>query len=174
MGKLNNSLISTLQNSTLKQKLQKDIYAIDINFGGYSLYTQTENSLEKQHSTLQSETQYKFLEENGTNSIIIKAGKDANSNRVLAWLVSKPGDYVRNYNQSGILYNFLSTNINDNNLQNLKDLLTVKFNDIFAGDLTLINVNIIPNNNNKTLVITMLVTDNYDKTVFPVNAEVSL
>lgn len=144
----NKSIIKEVQDKVLKKKIDEYSSGVDINFRGY--------------------------DRNTYNDSIIKKGTDAHINRVLFWLSSKRDDYVRDSFKGGILYDMLGEVTRESNLKEWEYTIKNRFNEEFSGDLDLMLVTVSLDNDNKKIIIDMVVRDTIDNRTFPISTGVEI
>lgn len=147
----NPSRISDLQSYTISQNINISTREFDINYNGY-----------------------KALNPNSENKSLVLSGVKADANRVLFWLSSKRDDYVRSYLKGGVLYDLLGQVANDSNLDYWREEIVRRFNEEFSGEMTMLFIELNINKKTKTLIINMIVKDNFNDVTFPVNTEAAL
>lgn len=147
MAVLNNSVIKDSQLKSLKDRIYYGTNSIDLNFRGYD------------HTDPDS-------------SIIMKRDK-ANVNRVLFWLSSKKDDYIRESLKGGVLYSLLGVLCSTTNLSEWEQTITVQFNSAFANDMSLMYIKLYADKNYRKIIVTMVVKDLVDESVFTVSTEAS-
>lgn len=143
----NKNSISNLQTQTLQDKINSTYEGIDFNFQGFNHLTDKPSDF-------------------------IKSGNDAHVNRCLLWLCSKVNDYCRESFKGGKLYNLLGLINNDENLEEWRQDLAKKFNNEFAGDLSIFDLNL--KTNNRTVTVTMIVKDVLNNSFFNVSTNATL
>lgn len=94
-----------------------------------------------------------------TQDEFVLTGTSAIKNKVLLWLSSSYGDYVREPNKGGPLENLLGKTLTEDNAAFIKISLQLLFKEIFAGDLTLAEISVNPNKDYRRWDITLLVQD---------------
>ena len=147
MPRLNSPLISDLQSTTFKEKINTSLNEVDLNWLGNNRYS--DDSFEKY-------------------------GTKANVNRVLLWLASKPDDYIRESLKGGILYSLLGQLTSDTNLREWESSIREKFNAEFSQDLEIFLLKLTADKTYKKLKIEMIVRDVLLNKTFPVSTEASL
>ncbi len=144
-------ITSDLQTRNISQNVNISLRRVDLNFMG--------------NKTLSRYSKEKKLE---------LSGVQADVNRVLFWLSSKRDDYVRSYLKGGVLYDLLGSLANEPNLEYWKEEITRRFNEEFSGEMTLFFIELTINKKTRTLIINMVVRDNFSNITFPVNTEAAL
>ena len=144
-------ITSDLQTRNISQNVNISLRRVDLNFMG--------------NKTLSRYSKEKKLE---------LSGVQADVNRELFWLSSKRDDYVRSYLKGGVLYDLLGSLANEPNLEYWKEEITRRFNEEFSGEMTLFFIELTINKKTRTLIINMVVRDNFSNITFPVNTEAAL
>lgn len=144
-------ITSDLQTRNISQNVNISLRRVDLNFMG--------------NKTLSRYSKEKKLE---------LSGVQADVNRVLFWLSSKRDDYVRSYLKGGVLYDLLGSLANEPNLEYWKEEIIRRFNEEFSGEMTLLFIELTINKKTRTLIINMVVRDNFSNITFPVNTEAAL
>lgn len=147
MPTLNSSYISDIQTQNLSEKVETYKNTIDLKYDGYDRYEDIPFE---------------------------RKGMYSHANRVLLWLASKPNDYVRGNLRGGVLYSLIAQKMNDYNLSDWENTLRNKFNEEFSGELSLVYIKLIENNEKNTLSINLMVRDALSKEAFPLQTEVDL
>jgi hypothetical protein len=147
MAVLNNSVINDSQLKSLKDRIYYGTNSIDLNYLGYD-HTDPDSS-------------------------IIKKRDEANVNRVLFWLSSKKDDYIRESLKGGVLYSLLGVLCNTTNLTEWEQTITVQFNSAFANDMSLMYIKLYSDKAYRKIIVTMVVKDLVDESVFTVSTEAS-
>lgn len=139
----NTSLLSELQSTSLAEDSISFIEGKDLNYQGYDL------------SDKKSEFEL--------------TGIDAIKNKVLFWLTSTPGDFVRDPNKGGILYSVLGKTINPDRIERIKSNIFSYFEDNFQGELNLLDVSVLPKDlARRSWKITLFVRDPLSRENFKV------
>lgn len=147
MSKLNKSIIGELQSLTLKDKIDKSLSGVDINYQGRNrLYSNN----------------------------LVKKGYDAHINRALFWLSSKRDDYVRESFKGGVLYDLLGILDSNTNLSYWEDTIKRRFNDEFSNDLELVMLELIMDKTRRKLTLNMIIKDVIENKTFPASTEVKI
>lgn len=147
----NPSRISDLQSYTISQNINISLRGIDLNYNGY-----------------------KKINPNSRNKTLVLSGVQASANRVLFWLSSKRDDYVRSYLKGGVLYDLLGVIAHEDNLEYWKEEIVRRFNEEFSGEMAILFIELKINKKTKTLIVNMIVKDNFNNVTFPVNTEAAL
>lgn len=147
MSNLNKSLISDFQTKTFEEKIKASVNGVDLYWLGYD---HTSDLLP---------------------SSVERYGVQANINRVLLWLSSKPNDYIRESLKGGILYSLLGQLTQDTNLEDWERIIKSRFNDEFANDLDLFYLKITPDKAYRKITINMIVRDKVTNNTFPLTTE---
>ena len=104
----------------------------------------------------------------------VLSGFQANVNRVLLWLASKPNDYIRQSYKGGVLYALLAQKAADPDLRSWESEIKDRFNTDFSQDLSLVTLDLNIDKKTKTLSLHMIVQDNITNAMIPVVTGVSL
>ena len=101
-------------------------------------------------------------------------GTEAIKNKVLLWLTSSQGDYVREPYKGGILWGFLGKSLTDYNASTIQQDIQTYFAANFQGELELINVNVQKDIENRRWKIEMFVKDPIRRETFNLAVGVSI
>ena len=135
-------LVSEAQSMVFAEAVEASVNGVDLNMKGFSLEDiSVEFSL---------------------------SGTEANKNRVMLWLYSMPGDYVREPEKGGPLYALIGKGLNQDNADTISDSLTLSFNSFFSEDLTLIDLVVIPDTKARRWKITLYVNDPIRRELFDI------
>lgn len=140
-------ILSEYQSSNLGSTAYQSINGVDLNYEGHS---------------------------NVDGNDFVLEGNDAIHNKVLFWLTSVSGDYVREPQKGGPLYAILGKSLKDEDLENIKTSLTDYFNENFQGELSLEDVQIQANKSTRGIVLVLYVHDPLRRELFKVSAAVEL
>lgn len=114
----------------------------------------------------------------GDSNNFILSDVEALKNKVLFWLMSMEGDYVREPDKGGLLYSLLGKTLTEENLKDIKSLISSGFQDIFGKELRLLTLDITPdrskNNGKSGIVINMTIKDLLSFDLFRVAAGVEI
>lgn len=147
MAKLNKSIIGELQSLSLKDKIDKTLSGVDIDYRGRNrLYGNT----------------------------LVKKGYEAHLNRALLWLASKRNDYVREDLKGGVLYDLLGIVDSSIDLSYWEDIIKEKFNNEFSNDLELIMIKLTMDRTKRKLTLNMIIKDVIENITFPASTEVKI
>lgn len=135
-------LVSEAQSMLFAEAMEAAVNGVDFNLKGYSL-------------------------EDRTTEFVLE-GTAANKNRVMLWLYSKPGDYVRQPDKGGPLYAILGIPLSKDNADAIEDSITLSFNNFFSPDLELVDAVVQPDNANKRWIITLYVKDPIRRELFDI------
>ena len=134
-------------------------------------------------STTLSQDSYDFIKGVDVNFLgnengFILSDSEALKNKILFWLVSAIGDYVRKPSKGGPLYNILGKAITPANLANIKMSLSSGFQDMFGREMRLVSLEVNMDKASQTgkagLIINMTVKDLLSYDLFRVAAGVEL
>ncbi len=134
-------------------------------------------------STSLKQDSYDFIKGIDVNFLGNKDGfiledTDALKNKILFWLMSARGDYVRQPSKGGPLYGIIGKAITPNNLANIRATLTSGFQDMFGKELRLVSLEVDMDKSAQTgkagIVINMTVKDLLSYNLFRVAAGVEL
>mgnify|MGYP004514823037 CR=1 FL=1 len=150
MANSNSYIASELQTRSFRDKIELTSSGVDFNWRGFD-------------HTADSTKKWNNLELRGV---------DANVNRVLFWLASKPYDYIRSNTRGGVLYELIGGINNDPNTQLWEESIRTGFNTEFSNDLDLLYLNLKLDKSERSLGITMIVRDKITNRTFPVSTEV--
>lgn len=161
MSTLNPSIISDLQTTSLKDKINQTTNGVDLNWRGYSAQNKG-NSASYNVSQFVGGTEVFPIDDTTlSGDYTFEKYKDrANFNRAVAWLASKHGDYVRQSEKGcGLLYALIGKTMNEMTLRDLENRISEAFNKDFMSDMEMMNLSITQDAKNKRLIITMMVRD---------------
>lgn len=134
-------------------------------------------------STTLSQDSYDFIKGVDVNFLgnengFILSDSEALKNKILFWLMSAKGDYVRNPSKGGPLYNILGKAITPANLANIKMSLSSGFQDMFGREMRLVSLEVNMDKASQTgkagIIINMTVKDLLSYDLFRVAAGVEL
>ena len=148
-------------NSSYQKLLNIDL---NLNIGDTRNYSNIDN-----FSDLFSEKTLKKLDENK----LVLTDEECDKNRILLWLTSEDGDYVRT-NVHGILYRMLGQRLDENTLEYWRNQLVQKFNIDFNNELSIIYLDLSINKKKRSLVINMVVKNNRTEMTTTTQVEASL
>ena len=137
---------------------------LNLNIGDTRNYSNIDN-----FSDLFSEKTLKKLDENK----LVLTDEECDKNRILLWLTSEDGDYVRT-NVHGILYRMLGQRLDENTLEYWRNQLVQKFNIDFNNELSIIYLDLSINKKKRSLVINMVVKNNRTEMTTTTQVEASL
>ncbi len=109
----------------------------------------------------------------GTVASFSLSGTAAVKNKVMLWLVSSYGDYVREPDKGGPLENLLGKTLTTANKERIERSLTVAFTDFFLGDLELAGIDVSIDATNKMWKIRLIVSDPVRRELFDLAVGVS-
>lgn len=101
-------------------------------------------------------------------------GTEAIKNKVLFWLTSSQGDYVREPDKGGILWGLLGRSLTEENGRRAQQDIQTFFEVNFRGELNLISVQVRGDKENKRWKIEMFVKDPIRRELFNVAVGVSI
>ena len=114
----------------------------------------------------------------GNEGGFILEDTEALKNKILFWLTSARGDYVRQPSKGGPLYSVIGKAITPNNIANIQASLSSGFQDMFGKELRLISLDI---NMDKSaqpgkagIIVNMVIKDLLSYVLFRVAAGVEL
>ena len=134
-------------------------------------------------STTLSQDSYDFVKGVDINFLGNEGGfiledTEALKNKILFWLTSARGDYVRQPSKGGPLYSVIGKAITPNNIANIQASLSSGFQDMFGKELRLISLDI---NMDKSaqpgkagIIVNMVIKDLLSYDLFRVAAGVEL
>ena len=134
-------------------------------------------------STTLSQDSYDFIKGVDVNFLgneggFILSDSEALKNKILFWLMSAKGDYVRKPSKGGPLYNILGKVITPANLANIKMSLSSGFQDMFGREMRLVSLDVsidkTPQTGKAGIIINMTVKDLLSYDLFRVAAGVEL
>jgi hypothetical protein len=134
--KTTSPIISELQSQAFAETSTAYVNGVDFNFQGHEL---------DEDSTQESD--------------FVLNGVEAVRNRVLFWLTSAQGDYVREPSKGGLLYQLLGTTLTDSNLAAIEQEIEIFFSTNFSGELTLLKAYIVADVEQHQWVIKLYVQD---------------
>jgi len=82
-------------------------------------------------------------------------GKEAITNALKSWLLSKRGDYIRRPNEGGFLYNWLCKPMSDYNTKRILSSLQIGITYTFAPRIIIETLEVIPNYGRKIYTINL-------------------
>lgn len=141
-------ILSEIQNQAFANRAELLVDGRDLNYKGFSLG-------------------------NATGMVFSLKGTEAVKNKVMLWLVSSYGDYVREPEKGGPLENLLGKTLSDTNKEMIERSLSIAFTDFFQGDLTLAGATVTPDVTNKRWKIRLLVNDPVRRELFEIAVGVS-
>ena len=148
MAVLNTSVINESQLKSIETRILSNSNGVDLNYLGF--------------------------DHTDTDSKIIKTREEANINRVLFWLASKPDDYIREPLKGGILYSLMGTLCNATNLSEWEQKITSRFNSAFSDDMSLVYLKLYTDRSYKKIIVTMVVKDIVENSIFSVSTEATV
>lgn len=134
-------------------------------------------------STTLSQDSYDFIKGVDINFLgnegsFILEDSDALRNKILFWLTSARGDYVRQPSKGGPLYSIIGKTITANSLASIKASLSSGFQDMFGKELRLISLDVNLDKSTQPgkagVVINMTVKDLLSYNLFRVAAGVEI
>ena len=134
-------------------------------------------------STTLSQDSYDFIKGVDINFLgnegdFILEDTEALKNKILFWLTSARGDYVRQPNKGGPLYGVIGKAITPNNIANIQASLSSGFQDMFGKELRLISLDINMDKSAQSgkagIIVNMVVKDLLSYNLFRVAAGVEL
>jgi hypothetical protein len=143
------AIISEDQSILLTKTADYVINGADFNYGGYTL-----------GEALTTADQF----------VLYK--NDAIRNRILFWLGTFPGDYIRQPSKGGPLYSMLGKTLTESNAQQLEATIRNQFTENFT-DVSLENVIVTPNIQAKRWDVSIVVFDLITREAFIVDVGVS-
>lgn len=135
-------LMSEAQSTVFAEAVKASVNGVDLNIAGYSL-----DNISVEFSL---------------------SGTEANKNRVMLWLYSAPGDYVREPEKGGPLYAILGRALTQDSADSIEESITLSFNTLFAGDLNLVDTRVVPDTTARRWKITLYVNDPIRRELFDV------
>lgn len=143
-------ILSEVQNQTFANTAKLVINGSDFAYRGFSL---EENAIQRTTFTLD--------------------GTEAIKNKVMLWLVSSYGDYVREPEKGGPLENLLGRTLTEENASFIRSSMGILFATFFQGDLNLMEAIVEPDKQNRRWKITLLVQDPVRRELFDIAVGVS-
>ena len=134
-------------------------------------------------STTLSQDSYNFIKGVDINFLgnegdFILEDTEALKNKILFWLTSARGDYVRQPSKGGPLYSVIGKAITPNNIANIQASLSSGFQDMFGKELRLISLDINMDKSAQSgkagIIVNMVVKDLLSYNLFRVAAGVEL
>ena len=134
-------------------------------------------------STTLSQDSYDFIKGIDVNFLgneggFILSDSEALKNKILFWLTSARGDYVRQPSKGGPLYSVIGKAITPNNLANIQASLSSGFQDMFGKELRLISLDINMDKSSQPgkagIIVNMVIKDLLSYDLFRVAAGVEL
>ena len=114
----------------------------------------------------------------GNEGDFILEDTEALKNKILFWLTSARGDYVRQPNKGGPLYGVIGKAITPNNIANIQASLSSGFQDMFGKELRLISLDINMDKSSQPgkagIIVNMVIKDLLSYDLFRVAAGVEL
>lgn len=114
----------------------------------------------------------------GNEGSFILEDSEALKNKILFWLTSAKGDYIRQPSKGGPLYSVIGKAITPNNLANIQASLSSGFQDMFGKELRLISLDINMDKSAQSgkagIIINMVVKDLLSYDLFRIAAGVEL
>ena len=114
----------------------------------------------------------------GNEGGFILEDTEALKNKILFWLTSARGDYVRQPNKGGPLYGVIGKAITPNNIANIQASLSSGFQDMFGKELRLISLDINMDKSVQSgkagIIVNMVIKDLLSYDLFRVAAGVEL
>lgn len=135
-------LISEVQNIVFAQEASATINGVDLNVNGFSINN-----------------------EDPSQQFVLD-GQDAVRNKVMFWLYSDRGDYVRESFKGGPLTALLGKRLAEDSAGDIERSLRSSFEEVFGADLTLTTLLVIPNSIEKRWDLTMYVLDPIRRDLF--------
>ena len=134
-------------------------------------------------STTLSQDSYDFIKGVDINFLGNEGGfiledTEALKNKILFWLTSARGDYVRQPSKGGPLYSVIGKAITPNNIANIQASLSSGFQDMFGKELRLISLDINMDKSVQSgkagIIVNMVIKDLLSYDLFRVAAGVEL
>ena len=134
-------------------------------------------------STTLSQDSYDFIKGVDINFLGNEGGfiledTEALKNKILFWLTSARGDYVRQPSKGGPLYGVIGKAITSNNIANIQASLSSGFQDMFGKELRLISLDINMDKSSQPgkagIIVNMVIKDLLSYDLFRVAAGVEL
>ena len=134
-------------------------------------------------STTLSQDSYDFVKGVDINFLGNEGGfiledTEALKNKILFWLTSARGDYVRQPSKGGPLYSVIGKAITPNNIANIQASLSSGFQDMFGKELRLISLDINMDKSTQPgkagIIVNMVIKDLLSYDLFRVAAGVEL
>ena len=134
-------------------------------------------------STTLSQDSYDFVKGVDINFLGNEGGfiledTEALKNKILFWLTSARGDYVRQPSKGGPLYGVIGKAITSNNIANIQASLSSGFQDMFGKELRLISLDINMDKSAQSgkagIIVNMVIKDLLSYDLFRVAAGVEL
>lgn len=141
-------IISELQNQKFTTFAKEYIDGVDLNYQGSS-------------------------SEAGSYPFIMR-GTDTMRNKVLFWLSSVKGDYVRESSKGGILYSLLGSTMTEEAALRTKSAITAFFAAHFQQDLQLLEVSVVADKPTRRWIVTLYVQDPIRRELFTAAVGVSI
>lgn len=114
----------------------------------------------------------------GNEGGFILEDTEALKNKILFWLTSARGDYVRQPSKGGPLYSVIGKAITPNNIANIQASLSSGFQDMFGKELRLISLDINMDKSSQPgkagIIVNMVIKDLLSYDLFRVAAGVEL
>ena len=137
-------LISESQDITLARRANGVVNGVDLNYLGYDI--------------------------DELSSVLVLEGTEALKNRVLFWFLTKPGDFVREPNKGGPLYDLLGRPFSESERENIELTIKTKFSESFeSSDLELTTLTVTPEPTSRKWQIQMIVTDLVERDLFTIS-----
>lgn len=141
MRKTISPLISEAQNRLLKDTAQYLINGTDLNLEGSTLSNQEPFVLD---------------------------GTAALQNKVILWLLSTNGDYIREPEKSGPLYAVLGRPLNEDTAEDIQTSIRLGFENMFSVEFSLIDVRVVPDPQARRWVIGIDALDRISREYFDI------
>jgi len=138
-------LLSEVQNQSFAYSAQALINGKDLSYKGFDLEVSAQDG-----------------------SAFSLEGTEAIKNKVMLWMVSSYGDYVREPYKGGPLHNLIGRTMTDENAIEIIASISSAFQSFFANDLVLINVDATPDKVNRRWKIRVLVRDPIRRELFDI------
>lgn len=104
----------------------------------------------------------------------VLSGTDAIKNKVMFWLSSAEGDYIREPDKGGVLWGLLGKSMTASNATRIEKDIVAFFNSSFQGELSLLRVNVTKDVENRRWKIQLFVQDPIRREVFNTIVGVSI
>jgi len=143
-------LISEVQSRNFSQHIEFLINGRDLSYKGFSL-----------------------MDAHNAISDFSLTGLDASKNRVMLWLISSPGDFVREPWKGGPLEALLGTPLTQERASIIQKSIQLAFSEFFEGDLSLAYVTVTPDTNLRRWIVTLAIDDSIRKEFFTISVGVN-